>query len=97
MVASLMAGERTCCAQPCISATLAFRAPMAGKTCGLSTGEGAAIVFGTIWNRLPKRPGRKRPTGFATQAPISARRNSQGRGSTVASIERISRSRSGRS
>ena len=96
IVASLICGASTCCAQPVSSATRFTRAPSAGKTWGREESEALGSASGTIRSMVRSRSGRNGISRLPSQPLISAARNSFGRGSTSPSMRRVSRSCSGR-
>ena len=107
-VASFTSGASTCWPQPGISATRMRCNPIAGKTCGRSTGEGPAIVSGTASSMARKRrrnvappgsrlvAGNSAASGLASRPITMAQRNSLGRGIRNASSPRMKRSGSAR-
>ena len=102
IVASLIEGASTVCAQPTSRATRPTRCPSARCTCGaciaLAGGmrAGASDSIARMRCDGSPRPGTRPARGRASRAPRSAQRNTAGCGSTRDSTSRMTRSCQGR-
>ncbi len=96
MVASLISGASTFCAQPVISTTRFFRCPPAGCNRLPSRRDAGGRLVGAISSIAFSGPENRFFAGCASFAPNSEARKSMGRGSTTPSTVRRSRSKSGR-
>jgi hypothetical protein len=84
IVASLIEGANTCCAQPVSKPTRPRLSPCAGKTPRRSIAEGDGTCAGAsrsmarILSAMGEAPGTSRAKGRARLAPIKASRNRPG-------------------